>query len=231
MKELHYNCQHCRKRFLAKIFNYRYCEETPECKEAGNEAKNALIKKAMEKAKEKTKIKASEEIKETQNAKIDLLSDDAFRAKKIQPVINEIARLIDFQQPCIATGRTYGKMAGGHFISVGANRASALNLHNIHLQCYESNGPSGGDPLLYRSGIIKTYGLEYCEFIESMREIAKLGLKRFELEQIHERAKMFRIKLKKDLKKLSNSERIEKRNEANEFINVYDKKYSQFNPS
>ena len=45
-----------------------------------------------------------------QESKVKILSADGYRKAYIQPKINEIARLIDFGQPCIATGATKGKM-------------------------------------------------------------------------------------------------------------------------
>lgn len=217
------NCIHCKTKFQQKIFNYRFCEKTDECRETGL---NYKIQKAIEQGR-KNLDKAKKE--KDKKAKIDLLSNDAYRSKKIQPVINEIARIIDFGQPCIATQRFNGKMAGGHFISVGANRASALNLHNIHKQCFESNGMSGGDPLLYRENLIKIYGLEYCEFIEKFRNIEKLGLSRLQLENIFEKAKKIRNRLKKDERILSQIERISLRNSVNKELGIYTQEYSEFN--
>jgi hypothetical protein len=57
---------------------------------------------------EKTKLTKEREVKK-KNAKekkkmtIDIMSDDKYRSCVLQPVINEIARIIDFGQPCIAT--------------------------------------------------------------------------------------------------------------------------------
>ena len=84
-------------------------------------------------------IIAKENNKSKQESLIQLMKPDQYRATYLQPKINEISRLIDFGQPCIATGNTKGKMNGGHYISVGANRTLSLNLHNIHLQSEHSN--------------------------------------------------------------------------------------------
>ena len=217
------NCIYCKTKFKQKYITYRYCESTDECKEAGL---NYKIQKAIEQGRKNLEKEKKEKDKK---AKTDLLSNDAFRAKKIQPVINEIARIIDFGQPCIATQRYNGKMAGGHFISVGANRASALNLHNIHKQCFESNGMSGGDPLLYRENLIKIYGIYYCVFVQSFRRIERLGLSRQELENIFEKAKKIRNRLKKDERILTPKERISLRNSVNNELGIYTEIYSQFN--
>ena len=156
-----------------------------------------------------------------------LMSVDAYRAKVLQPVINEIARLIDFGQPCIASGRTKGKMAGGHRKSIGTNRGIALNVHNIHIQSFESNSFRGGDERAYDAGINREYGNEYLDFLISLENYtAKFS--KSELEESYKKACEFRNKLKKDKKVLSPKDRINKRNEANEFIGLYDKKESLF---
>lgn len=150
----------------------------------------------------------------------ELMSVDAYRAKILQPVINEIARLIDHEQPCIATNRTSGKMAGGHRKSVGTNRGIALNLHNIHKQCFESNGYKGGDERNYDAGIVANYGNDYLDFLISIENYTA-KFHKHELEQAFEKAKEFRKRLKKDLKKISPKERIELRNQANDYIGLY----------
>jgi len=150
-----------------------------------------------------------------------LMSVDAYRAKVLQPVINEIARLIDYGQPCIASGRFTGKMAGGHRKSVGTNRGIALNLHNIHIQSFESNSFRGGDERAYDAGIVREYGNDYLDYLISLENhTAKFS--KVELEEAYPRACKFRNELKKDKKVLSPKERINKRNEANNFIKLYD---------
>lgn len=153
--------------------------------------------------------------------KVEILSPDKYRAKYVQPIINEIARLIDYGQPCIATG-LFGKMAGGHYHSVGSNRTICLDLRNIHMQSFHSNGPTGGgDNIRYRNGIIKIYGQEYMDLIESLSKTPPIHLSKSDLEEIKEKASKIRNDLKKDLKVRSPEERIKLRNEINELIGIY----------
>ena len=158
---------------------------------------------------------------ETRQKKIDLMSSDRYRAKYVQPVFNKIARLIDYGQPCIVTGYYDGVMNGGHFISVGNNRTLSLNLHNIHIQSYESNGPKGGDNQLYRQGLIDTYGIEYLEKIEALRSIPALKLSKSEL--VHFRS--IAIKIANELKSnpiiRTPEERIALRESINKKIGIY----------
>mgnify|MGYP003539733037 FL=1 len=111
---------------------------------------------------------------------IDIMSDDKYRSSVLQPVINEIARLIDFGQPCIAT-ENYGKENGGHYISVGANRTICINLHNIHIQSFESNHWKSGDTLKYQGGIRKVYGEDYLAFMDGLQKHQPNQLRRKEM--------------------------------------------------
>lgn len=167
----------------------------------------------------KQKVKQSKVEKKEKT--IELMSTDEYRAKYVQPIINEIARLIDYGQPCIATGSTNGKMAGGHFWSVGANRTICLNLHNIHIQSFHSNSALGGDNIRYREGIIKTYGIEYMEQIEALKLIKPIKLTKDELIQIKKEATKIKNDLKNNLKIRSSDERIYLRNIINEYLGIY----------
>lgn len=167
--------------------------------------------------------------KETEEAKINLLSTDKYRSKYVQPIINEIARIIDHGQPCIATGNYEGKMAGGHCISVGSNRSLSLNLHNIHKQSFHSNSWKGGDETRYREGIIKTYGSDYYDYINSLRQMKPLKLTLDDLKEVKSIALEVRKELRKSEMKLPPKERIELRNYVNKTIGVYSDRFSIFN--
>ncbi len=125
---------------------------------------NELLEKSTMKGK---KIVEQKEKKEWEQRKEKNLTPDKYRSKTLQPNINKIARLIDFGNPCIATGN-YGKMNGGHRISVGSNRTTALNLHNIFIQSYQSNKFKGGDNIKYDIGLEKAFGIEYLDYIKAI---------------------------------------------------------------
>ena len=183
-----------------------------------------LIEKTRIKAKKvvafSQKKEASEKKKEGLKS---LMSVDKYRADVIQPIFNEIARLIDWGLPCIATGN-FGKMNGGHRISVGANRSVCLNLHNIHRQCFESNHHKSGDPDKYDIGLEKEYGLDYVEFIKSLHQTPLQKWTKEYLYEIKPIAIEQRDKLKKEIEQgitLNAKERIEKRTEINNIIGIY----------
>jgi hypothetical protein len=158
---------------------------------------------------------------ETRQKKIDLMGSDRYRAKYVQPVFNEIARLIDYGQPCVVTGLYDGKMNGGHFMSVNSNRTICLNLHNIHNQAFESNHFKSGDNLKYRQGLIDTYGLEYLEKVEALKRIQPLHLTKQDLIEFREIAMEIRNELKKNPTIRTPKERIALREEINRRIGIY----------
>lgn len=159
------NCLHCRTKFQQKIFNYRYCEETPECKEAGNEAKNALIKKAMEKAKLKTKIKAKAEIAVLKE-KVKTLSQYEAEAKKS---FQKYIRLRDESQNCISCNESNKDLwDGGHFKKAEIYSGVIFNENNCHKQCRKCNRYLNGNELMYRQGLVNRYGEDYVKNIEEL---------------------------------------------------------------
>lgn len=182
---------------------------------------------------EKSKLKREKEVKrknteEKKKMTVDIMSDDKYRSSVLQPVINEIARLIDFGQPCIAT-ENYGKENGGHYISVGSNRTICLNLHNIHIQSFESNHWKSGDTLKYQGGIRKVYGEDYLEFMDSLQKHPPIQLRKHQMIEIYENACKIRLKLRKNEKLRSPRERIELRNQINLELGIYQEEYCIYN--
>lgn len=176
---------------------------------------------------QRVSLKASKQVKHQKKidrtkAKRQLLSVDAYRAKVLQPVINEIVRLIDYGQPCIASGVTTGKFSGGHFTSVGANRLIALNVHNIHIQAFHSNGPQGGQPIEYLQGLREVYGHEYAEFVMSLRGYKRQHkFKKFDFEEAYPMAVKIRNRLRRNQMKRSPEQRVKMRNIVNRVLGLY----------
>jgi len=178
----------------------------------------------------KSKVQKENKKKESEDMifkKIAILSPDKYRAKHLQPIINEISRLIDHGQSCIASGN-FGKMNGGHYISVGANRTTALNLHNIHIQSFESNHHKSGDQINYRLGVIERYGNDYFEFIESLNRHKPLHLSTSDMIEIASKASKIRLELKRNLEQKTSKERIELRNKINLELGIYEPNFCKF---
>lgn len=168
--------------------------------------------------KEKEKQK---ELKAIRKKKEELLPR-SFYEKKLQANINEIARLIDYSQPCISCGN-YGKEQGGHYHSVGANASLRYNLHNIFLQCYSCNVHKSANTHNYDLGLIEIYGKEYWEYVkfQIVQETPLLSPTINELKEYIVSTRKVIKELKSDLKQLTPKQRIKLRTKLNERIGIY----------
>lgn len=168
---------------------------------------------------------------QAKKAKKDWVKEKAERKEKIttlsewkgllQEVINGIVRLIDKDMGCIATGTKTGKMNAGHYISRGSNDTIRFNLHNIHLQSEHSNSFNSGDTLRYQDGIIKMYGSNYLDLMNSLKSTKPINLT---IETIKEKILIAKL-IKKELIELGNTysaaERIQLRHDLNQRIGIY----------
>lgn len=214
-------CRICKSQFIPKNNFIPVCDEI-DCK---TQYAMSVVEKQKVNSQKEAKKKSTEEKKKMT---IDIMSDDKYRSSVLQPVINEIARLIDFGQPCIAT-ENYGKENGGHYISVGANRTICLNLHNIHIQSFESNHWKSGDTIKYQSGIRKVYGEPYLEFMDGLQKHPPIQLRKKEMIELYEIACKIRLKLRKNTAIRTPKQRIELRNQINLELGIYQEEYCVFN--
>lgn len=211
------NCKHCRTKFEQKIFNYRYCEKTSECKEAGTESKNILIKKAMEKVKFSKEKKSRQETKVLRD-KLKTLSD---WKNDLQKEINTIVREIDKGHPCIATGTMEGKRNAGHYISIGANQTLRFHLENIWNQSEHSNMWKSGDTLRYQEGIVKLYGKGYLEYLNSLQSLKTINITIDEIKEKISIARSIVKWLKLQDREFTTEERLQLRKKFNEQLGIY----------
>lgn len=210
-------CGECGERFAPYNNNslQKFCMQTPECIKAQlNHNHNQELKKADA---------------DKRKHDVDSLTVDGYRKKYIQPLINHIARLIDHNQPCIASKVTKGKFAGGHYHAVGHNRTLAYNLHNIHIQAFHSNGPQGGQHIQYRHGLIEVYSREYSEYIdETLMQCPTLHLTKQDLIDVKPRLQAIRTRLTKLGHTYTPDERIRLRNALNDEIGIYKGRFAVF---
>lgn len=167
------------------------------------------------------------ERKKTKQLKDSLYTPDKYRSKILQPTINKIARLIDYGCSCIATNN-FGKMNGGHRISVGANRSTSLNLHNIHIQSFQSNTFKSGDNIKYDIGIVERYGKEYLEFLNSLHQTPALKLSLSELQELQKISLSIVKELEQNQILKTPIQRIDLRNYYNQKLGIYDNQFSTF---
>lgn len=146
----------------------------------------------------------------------------------LQKRVQEIARLIDYQQNCLAHNRPAKKIDGGHLKSRGGNSNMKYNLHNIFAQSAQSNHFQSEDFLMHE-GIKREFGVEYLEFIESIKSTPVLKLTNNDYHEIYLVANSIAKRLKNDLKKHTNTDRIRMRNEINLELSIYPEEYCIYN--
>jgi len=209
-------CKYCKDKFVPKFFNQKDCGKD-ECRDkfVKETIAKANKKKEKELKKQQTQIKKENRI---EKSNIKTLSE---WKGMLQPLINQIARLIDFGQPCIATGSYNGKMNGGHCIAIGANSILRYNLHNIHIQSEHSNSYKGGDNIRYKQGIELIYGKEYLDYINSLQSCPTINLTTLDIQKIMPIVKAIIKELKAKEEIYDPDERIGLRNKFNKMIGIY----------
>lgn len=141
--------------------------------------------------------------------------------KDLQTEINTIVRLIDFGQPCIATGSVTGKRNAGHYWSVGSNDTIRFHLDNIHIQSEYSNSFKSGDTLNYQNGIIEIYGQTY---LDSMNALKSHPIIKLSINDVRARIAVARNIIRFQLneqKMFTPKERIELRKNFNKQLAIY----------
>jgi len=206
-------CHNCGNRFVPRYSTTeKYCKE-PECSKVWIqlEKKKQLKKELKEFSKRKSKIKP--------------LTHTSEYKTTFQQLINRLARLIDGKFgniTCIDCGKPFKKIDAGHFHSVGSNSSLRYNLHNIHSQAYECNrnGIGGGKQLGFYKGLIRRYGQEYADLVDT--ELGKkyyyVGLK---ANDYPEKIKLVRALIREfDTYKFKDS--LHARELCNKIIGIYD---------
>jgi len=148
--------------------------------------------------------------------------------KKLQSKINEIVRLIDKDQPCLAKGIHAKQMHAGHVFSRGSNPMLRFNLHNIHRQSAQSNHFQNEDGL-FREGIVKEYGYTYFNFISELRKIKDLKITTDEYIEYYRNASRICLYLKKENKIYDIYMRFHLRNSINLSLGIYSYSNCTFN--
>jgi len=179
-----------------------------------------VIKKTTIRAKKKVK---ADKKKEHKKAKIKVEN----WKKKLQLKVQEIARLIDHGQDCLARQIPCKQAHGGHVYSKGGHTEMRFNLHNIHRQSAYSNTFQNDDDLM-KEGIVREYGQEYRDFLDFLKgqEVPKYS--NLEYHEFYKKACKIANELRKDLKVNDAQTRIKLRNKANTEIGLYCKKRSIF---
>ena len=135
-------CKHCKNEYVPRASTQTSCSW-----QCAISLTNIAIQKKYDKEAKVQKAEMKERIKTSSDYKGDL-----------QKIVNHIARLIDEGAPCISSGRSSGKMSGGHRWACGGWDNLRFNLMNIWIQSFHDNhhlsgNPSGYDKFLKEAGI------------------------------------------------------------------------------
>lgn len=218
MSRLKANCIFCRKKFEQKIFNYRYCEETEECREAGKQSKNKVIQNAIEKAKGLKFKKAKSETKVLRD-KLKTLSD---WKNDLQKEINAIVREIDKGHPCISSGRPLGKSYdAGHFLGRQAFPEARYHLMNIYAQSVEQNQHKSGNVIGFMEGLEQVFGKEHLELVMALKSLPSLKITIEEIKVAIPICRGILKWLKLQDRQFTTEERLELRKHFNSEIGIY----------
>ena len=184
--------------------------------------------------KHQQEAKARQWRKQKQDIKRKLMSVNAIRSQKAQPIFNRIIRMIDSGHPCIASGVTRGQFHAGHFFHAGGNVTLALNAHNVHKQHSSSNNHLSGDLLRYREGLMVRYGEDYLTFLEGLKSCPPIKVSKDQMWDVVDMLK----EAEKEFEKVINThskamvlkpkDMIELRNELNLTLGIYPEKYAIF---
>lgn len=189
------NCIHCRKKFVLKQFNYRFCEETDDCKEAGIDFK---IPKALKKVRkinaeiERINLEIEKAIeKKKENKKLGYLLENT------KNKCHEFIRLRDKGLPCISCNNPYNNdFQAGHFYKAELYSNLKFDENNINGQCRQCNLRKEGNESGYRVGIIKRFGAEHLIKLDELAESYKKEDFKWDREQLNEIRDYYKQKLK-----------------------------------
>jgi hypothetical protein len=141
-------CKQCGSEFTPRLPLAYIC--SPVC--AGRYVK-------AQKAKDKAQTKERKEAIKTNGQK----------KAEAQAALNRwIVHVRDAGEPCISCGRHHeGIYHAGHYRSRGSAPHLALDPRNLHKQCAPCNLYLHGNLIEYRNGLIRRYGPEFVEALES----------------------------------------------------------------
>lgn len=205
----------------------------PKCKHCGNKfepkfsslQKTCSIDCSIQYARSTKGVAIIEKIHKEQDKQKKIEFTDY--SKFLQRKINEIVRLIDYGLPCLATNKYPNQIHAGHVYSRGSNYSIRYNLHNIHRQSAQSNHFQADDVLL-REGVIREYGEKYMNFITSLKSTQKLKVDNLTFFELYKKASAIALRLSKEKRIRTLTERIDLRNLVNIDLGIYDLIYCKF---
>lgn len=153
-------CKHCKVKFEVKYFLQKYCLENDKCREAAT-------KFAIEQKEKNFKKQCSTERKEYKTKNKTYTQ----KVNEVKLVFQKWIRLVkDKGRPCISCGSLTEQTDGGHYLKAEVYSGLIFDERNTSSQCRKCNRFLNGNELNYRDGLIKRYGKEYVEQLESEKD-------------------------------------------------------------
>ena len=213
-------CKQCHDKFISKYFLQKYCMVHDECIKAFSNWVSEQNKKKIDKA-----MKQEKQVEDKKWKGIKIVVHTKKYKNQLQMEVNKLARMIDLKfgyNTCIDCGKPFGSQQdGGHFKSVGANNSLRYNLDDIHSQKSDCNrnGMGSGRILDYYRGLIKRYGQEYADYVDSGLQLKYKSTYLSEVE-VYEKLTLVRLLVKNfDTFELTSS--LQARNLFNNLIGIY----------
>lgn len=181
-------CQNCKQKFTPTRFLQKHCNDE-KCVDASIQyARDKVnLNKSKEWQKEKRTLKTA----------LKTLTQLEAEAKKS---FQKFIRLRDADLPCISCGNSNtNDWAGGHYFPAGIYSGLMFDERNCSKQCNtHCNKYLSGNLIEYRKGLIKRYGVEFVEQLES--ESDKKRDYKFTREQLIAKKLQYDIKCREMLK-------------------------------
>jgi len=114
--------------------------------------------------------------------------------KEAQMAFNSFIRERDKGKPCISCGKPDNnnhQRHASHYRSVGACTALRFNTKNVYASCATCNTILSGNLLEYRINLVKQYGPELVEWLESQNKV-----KRFDIDYLIRLKRIFKKRKK-----------------------------------
>lgn len=213
------------RKFESKTFNQKHCLQTEECR-------HFAFNKAMHNVQEKRKKDYKKAKKEwsTKKRKMKISAYSNKYKKELQRNINLLSRMIDKKfgyKTCIDCNRGYGSQTdASHFHNVKGNENIRYNLHNLHSANSSCNQFHGGRKEEYYDGLKERYSKSYADYIkyDIRKQYKRLQPSEVEIYEALEKVR----KIIRELDSLDFENSIQARDELNNRIGFYKKKFSDF---
>ena len=157
-------CKYCKKIFEVKFFNQKYCLLNDECR-------NEATKFAFEQKEKNFKAKCVNDRREYK------LKNKTYTQKvnEAKLVFQKWVRLVkDKGKACISCGSNSDQKDGGHYLKAEVYSGLIFDERNCSSQCRKCNRFLNGNELNYRDGLIKRYGKEFVEQLESEKDAKRV---------------------------------------------------------